>query len=106
MFNALGNTSIGCQLYTSAQIHAILETNNAGGNAVTILGHQLIAAIANYDNGAKQTAAASAAIALSISLLCTNHIDLQTSFVQAGTSLGQQLTALANTLDAYNSSCE
>src|SRR5207248_1067253 len=87
---------IDTALYTSAQIHAILETNNAGGNAVTILGHQLIAAIANYDNGAKQTAAASAAIALSISLLCTNHIDLQTSFVQAGTSLGQQLTALAN----------
>jgi hypothetical protein len=83
---------------------AILNDNNAGGNAVTILGHQLIAAIANYDAGGKQTAAATAAIGSAIALLCANNIDMTTAFVQSGTTLGKQLTDLANTLDAYNSS--
>ena len=99
-----GSTSIGCQTYTAAQLAAVLTANNAGGNAVTILGHQLIAAIANYDAGAKQTAAASAAISAALALLCANHINLTSSFVAASSALGQQMTALANTLDAYNSS--
>ncbi len=99
-----GTTSIGCMTYDAATLVAILNHNNAGGNAVTILGHQLIAAIANYDAGATQTPAATAAIGSAIALLCANNINMSTSFVQAGTTLGQQMTALADTLDTYNSS--
>jgi hypothetical protein len=99
-----GVTSIGCMNYSAATLVDILNTSNAGGNAVTVLGHQLIAAIANYDAGGVQTPAATAAIASAITLLCANSIDMTSSFVQSGTTLGQQMTALANTLDNYNSS--
>ena len=99
-----GQASIGCHNYTEAELKAILNQNAGGGNAVIILAHQLIAAIANYDAGAKQTSAATAAIGSAIALLCANHIDMSTDFVQAGTALGQQLTVLADTLDNYNSS--
>ncbi len=99
-----GQTSIGCQTYTAAQLVAILQTPPSGGNAVLILGHQLIAAIANYDNSAVQTPAATAAISAAITLLCANNINLSTSVVDASSPLGQQMTALANILDAYNSS--
>jgi hypothetical protein len=97
------SANIGCHVYTDAELVAILNQNNAGGNAVTILGHQLIAAIANYAAGGQQTTAATAAIGAAIALLCANNINLSTSFVQAGSALGQQMTDLANTLDAYNS---
>ncbi len=99
-----GTTSIGCVNYSSAALLAILNQNNSGGNAVTILGHQLIAAIANYDAGGKQTTAATTAIGSAISLLCANNIDMSTSFVGSGTALGAQMTTLSNTLDNYNSS--
>jgi hypothetical protein len=99
-----GTTSIGCMNYSAATLVAILNTNAGGGNAVIILAHQLIAAIANYDAGGTQTPAATAAIGSALALLCANHINMSTSFVQAGTTLGQQMTALANVLDTYNSS--
>ena len=99
-----GVANIGCHNYSAADLLAVLNQNNAGGNAVTILGHQLIAAIANYAAGGTQTAAATQAIGQAISLLCANNIDMTSSFVQAGTPLGQQLVNLSNTLDAYNSS--
>ena len=97
------SANIGCHIYTDVELVAILNQNNAGGNAVTILGHQLIAAIANYAAGGKQTTAATAAISASIALLCANNINMSTDFVQSGTTLGQEMTNLANTLDAYNS---
>ena len=99
-----GTTSIGCHNYDAATLVAILNQNPGGGNAVIILAHQLIAAIANYDAGGKQTPAATAAIGSALALLCANNIDMTTSFVKANTTLGQQMTTLANTLDAYNSS--
>jgi hypothetical protein len=99
-----GSASIGCKNYTAADLLTILNTNAGGGNAVIILAHQLIAAIANYDAGAKQTPEATAAIGAAIALLCANNINLASSVVQASTDLGQQMTALADTLDAYNSS--
>jgi hypothetical protein len=99
-----GLANIGCQTYSNAQLLAILNQNNQGGNAVTNLGHHLIAAIANYAAGGKQTAAASFAISSAIGLLCANHIDLTSSFVQSGTALGQQMTSLAGILEAYNGS--
>jgi hypothetical protein len=99
-----GLTSIGCMTYDAATLLAILNKSAGGGNAVIILGHQLIAAIANYDAGGNQTPEATAAIGSAIALLCANNINLSTSFVQSGTTLGQQMTALASTLDTYNSS--
>jgi hypothetical protein len=99
-----GLTNLGCHLYSASDLLAVLNSNNAGGNAVTILGHQLIAAIANYAAGGTQTGAATLAIGQSLSLLCANSIDLSSSFASASSPLGQQLVALANTLDAYNSS--
>ena len=98
-----GYATIGCQQYTRAQLLDVLNSSNAGGNAVSILGHQLIAAIANYAAGGKQTTAATDAIAAANALLCNNNLSL-TSFVPSGSPLGQQMTALANTLDNYNSS--
>jgi len=99
-----GLTSIGCMNYDAATLLAILNKNNGGGNAVTILGHQLIAAIANYDGGGNQTPEATAAIGSAIALLCANNINMSTAFVQSSTALGQQMTALAAILDTYNSS--
>jgi hypothetical protein len=98
-----GNTSIGCHSYSAADLVAILDQNAGGGNAVIILAHQLIAAIANYDAGAQQTSAATAAIGSAVALLCANSINMSTSVVQASTALGQQMTALADVLDKYNS---
>ena len=101
-----GLTSIGCQNYSNADLVKILTTNNAGGNAVTILGHQLIAAIANYDAGAKQTPEATAAIGAAIALFCEDNINMASSFVQASDTQhdGPKMVALADVLDAYNSS--
>jgi hypothetical protein len=99
-----GVANIGCTSYTEQQLLTVLTTSNAGGNAVTILGHQLIAAIANYDAGGTQTADASAAIAQAVALLCANHVNLTSSFVASSSTLGQTMVNLANTLDAYNSS--
>ena len=99
-----GQATIGCTNYSAGTLLNILNTSASGGNAVIILAHQLIAAIANYDAGGTKTAAATAAIGSATSLLCSNNINLGTSFVASGSSLGQQMTDLANTLDAYNSS--
>jgi hypothetical protein len=99
-----GFSSIGCRNYSAADLLDILNMSPSGGNAVIILAHQLIAAIANYDAGAKQTPEATAAIGAAIDLLCANNVNLSSAFVQASTSLGQQMTALADTLDVYNSS--
>jgi hypothetical protein len=99
-----GTTSIGCKNYNAATLLSILNSSASGGNAVIILGHQLIAALANYDSGGQQTPAASGAIGAAITLLCTNNIDLSTDFVAASSALGQQMVALSNILDAYNSS--
>lgn len=99
-----GQATIGCTSYSAGTLLNILNTSASGGNAVIILAHQLIAAIANYDAGATQTPAATAAIGSATALLCANNINLSTSFVASGSPLGQQMTDLANILDAYNSS--
>ena len=98
-----GTTSIGCKTYSATTLVNILNTPPSGGNAVLILAHQLIAAIANFDAGATQTPAATAAIGAAITLLCANHINMSTDFEAASSTLGQQMTALADTLDNFNS---
>jgi len=97
------SASIGCVTYSASTLVSILDTAPQGGNAVLILAHQLIAAIANYDAGGKQLPSVTAAIASAMSLLCANNINLASSFVASGSALGQQLVNLSNVLDAYNS---
>ena len=96
--------TIGCHTYTLAELQNILATPPAGGNAVDILAHQLIAALANYAANATKTVAASQAIAAAEGLLCSNNLVMGSSVVHAGTALGGQLTAVSDTLDTYNSS--
>lgn len=99
-----GVATIGCMTYSPSTLVDILNTAPQGGNAVLVLAHQLIAAIANFQAGSTQTAAATAAITSAQQLLCSNGINMSTSFVASSSTLGQQMTALANTLDAFNSS--
>jgi hypothetical protein len=98
-----GTVNIGGTLYTAADLLTILNTAPQKGNAVLILGHQLIAALANAFAGSQVTPAAAAAIAAAENLLAINNINMLTDFVQASTALGQQLTALADILDNFNS---
>jgi hypothetical protein len=93
--------TIGGVSYTAANFETILSTPPKGGNAVQILGMQLIAAILNVANGAPATPL----IAQANTLLAANNINLLTSTVHASTVLGQQLVSLGSTLNDYNSSC-
>lgn len=95
--------TIGNFTYTDAQLVNILNTAPKGGDAALILGHQLIAAIANYDAGAQQSASVSAAIGESITLLANLDLTSSSTFVAASSVLGQEMTTLSNTLDSYNS---
>jgi hypothetical protein len=95
--------TIGGHLYTLSGLQNVLTTNPSGGNAVIILAHQLIAAIANYAAGATQTVQASQAILAAETLLASNSLVMGSSNVPASTPLGQQLTAVAGMLDNYNS---
>jgi hypothetical protein len=93
--------TIGGVTYSAANLLTIL--NNNGGNAVAILGKQLVGALLNLSAGAKHNVSADAAIATAETLLQTNNLNLLTSDVQPSTVLGQQLLAPATVLDGYNS---
>jgi hypothetical protein len=94
-----GLTLLGTH-YTAPQIYTIL--NNNGGNAVVILGRQLIGALLNIAAGAAHSSQADAAIGAAENLLTANNINLTTSYVAPSSVLGQQMIALANILDQYN----
>jgi len=102
MFDATGHIQIGTGSYTASQLVDILNTPPQGGNAVLILGHQLIAALANVNAGAQVTPAAALAIAQAEVLFTSNNLSL-TSTVKSSTTLGQQMVNLSNILDDYNS---
>jgi len=102
MFDSTGHIQIGTGSYTASDLVNILNTPPSGGNAVLILGHQLIAAIANVTAGAQVTPQAATAIAQALMLFTSNNLNLS-STVAASSTLGQQMTALADILDAYNS---
>ena len=92
--------TIGGVTYSPANLLAILNAN--GGNAVVILGRQLVAALLNLAAGATHDPAADAAIATAEALLASNSLNLLTSFVDPSTSLGAALVAQSNILDGYN----
>jgi hypothetical protein len=93
--------TIGGVTYTAAQLLTILKATGSG-NAVAILGKQLVGALINLAAGAAHNATADAAIADAETLLQNNSLNLLTSNVGAGTTLGQELLADEVTLDAYN----
>ncbi len=93
--------SIGGVTYTAAQLLTILK-NPSTGNAVAILGRQLVGALINLAAGAQHNATADAAIADAESLLLNNSLNLLTSHVSPSSTLGGELTADGTTLDGYN----
>jgi hypothetical protein len=93
--------TIGGVTYSASDLLTIL--NNNGGNAVAILGRQLVGALLNLAAGAKHNATADGAIATAETLLQTNSLNLLTSSVDPSTTLGQALLAPASILDGYNS---
>ena len=93
--------TIGGVHYSAADLLTIL--NNNGGNAVAILGRQLVGALLNLAAGAKHNATADGAISTAETLLQTNNLNLLTSKVDASTTLGQALLVQESILDAYNS---
>lgn len=93
--------TIGGVTYSAQDLLAILNRN--GGNAVAILGKQLVGALLNLAAGAKHNATADGAIKTAETLLQANELNLLTSVVPPSTVLGQQLLAPATVLDGYNS---
>jgi hypothetical protein len=91
---------IGGVQYSAADLLTIL--NNNGGNAVVILGRQLVGALLNLAAGGKHNTAADGAITTAESLLQTNDLNLLTSDVSPSTSLGNALVTQASILDGYN----
>jgi hypothetical protein len=92
---------IGGATYSKAVLITVLQTPPSGGNAVLILGHQLIAALLNLKNGSIPTPQVSAAIADAQALL--TGINLQSGFVDVSSTLGQQMVADSAILDSFNS---
>ncbi len=94
--------TIGGVTYTASQLLKILS-NPSTGNAVAILGRQLVGALVNLAAGAQHNASADAAIADANTLLLNNSLNLLTSFVSPSSALGQSLLADETILDSYNS---
>jgi hypothetical protein len=92
--------TIGGVTYTASQLLTILNRN--GGNAVAILGKQLVGALLNLAAGAKHNPTADGAIQTAETLLQTNNLNLMTSVVPPPTTLGQALLAPAGVLNGYN----
>ncbi|PWT86496.1 MAG: hypothetical protein C5B58_01295 [Acidobacteria bacterium] len=90
---------IGGISYSAADLLDVLN-NPGGGNAVQILGFQLAAALLNVANDATVPANVAAAIAQAQTLL--NGINLLTGFVDPSSTLGQQMTGAASTLNTFN----
>jgi hypothetical protein len=92
--------TIGGVTYSAADLLTILNRN--GGDAVAILGKQLVGALLNLAAGAKHNATADGAINTAVTLLQANKLNLLTSSVAPSTTLGQALLVPASILDRYN----
>jgi hypothetical protein len=92
--------TIGGVTYSAADLLTILKGN--GGDAVAILGRQLVGALLNLAAGSKHNTTADGAIQVAETLLQTFSLNLLTSSVSPSTSLGQALVGEASILDQYN----
>jgi len=97
---AAGGLTIGGVTYTPKQLLTILGAN--GGNAVVILGRQLVGALLNEAAGGMHNVTADAAIADAEALLQSHSLNLLTSNVAPGSALGQQLISDEVILNDYN----
>jgi hypothetical protein len=93
--------TIGGVHYSAADLLTILS-GPAAGNAVVILGRQLVGALLNKAAGAKDNPTADAAITTAEALLAANSLNLLTSNVSPATTLGAALVTQSNILDGYN----
>jgi hypothetical protein len=94
--------TIGGVTYSASDLKTILN-NPGNGNAITILGPQLVAALLNIAAGAVDNSTADAAISTAEALLSTFGLNLLTpSFVAPSSPLGQALINQASILDGYN----
>ncbi len=93
--------SIGGVTYTPSQLLTILNAN--GGNAVVILGRQLVGALLNLAAGGIDNPTADAAISNAETLLSSNSLNLLTSDVKPSSTLGQELLNDEGVLNNYNS---
>jgi hypothetical protein len=91
--------TIGGVAYSKADLYTILGLPG-GGNAVAIMGSQLVAALLNIAAGAQTNATILSAIAQAEGLL--NGINMTTGFVAAGSTLGQQMLTVKDTLEGFN----
>jgi hypothetical protein len=96
-----GGLTIGGVTYSASDLLKILNAN--GGNAVVILGRQLVGALINIAAGAKDNTSADMAIADAESLLSMNSLNLLTSVVAPSSTLGKALLADEAILNSYNS---
>lgn len=96
--------TIGGVSYSEQQLLALFNTAPMG-DASLILGHQLIAALLNVDNGAVPSTSVAQAINSAQAWMAANQSgDSGLPFgVSAGSTAGQQATALTQTLDDFNS---
>ncbi len=95
--------TLGSQTYTKQEAIDLLNTPPQGDASIS-LAHQLIAAKLNQIVGLPATPAQLQAIADADALLSSYSGDLPYN-VPANSPAGQQMTALASTLEEYNLSC-
>jgi len=93
--------TIGSITYSAAALEMNLQKNPSGGNALVILSHQLITAKIDIANGSNPAPIAATITAADAAI---DGLNVNTQFVASGSSLGQQMTALSDTLDSYNNS--
>jgi hypothetical protein len=92
--------TLGGILYSKSDFYAILGASG-NGNAVNIMGSQLIAAILNIAASGKTNAAI--LIATNQALGYLTGINMTTGYVASTSALGQQMLAVKDTLESYNS---
>ena len=92
--------TIGGIAYSASDFYTVLG-NPGGGNAVQILGYQLVAAILNIAAGGEVNSTTLAAIAQANTDL--TGINLTTGSVAPSSALGQDMLVQAGILGSYNS---
>jgi hypothetical protein len=97
----MSGLTIGGVTYTPAQLLTILNSTGSG-DAVAIIGKQLVAALLNMIAGGIDNPQADAAVMDAENLISTNSINLLTSKVKTSSTLGQKLIADEVVLNSYN----
>jgi hypothetical protein len=92
--------TLGGISYNKNDFYAILGASG-NGNAVSIMGSQLITAILNIAANGQSNAAILNAIAQALGYV--NGINMVTGYVASTSPLGQQMLSVKDTLEAYNS---